>query len=148
MAPMQPAPAPTAVHVHRLIAADDDIDELGHVSNVVYVRWVLEAALGHSAAVGWGAAEYLELGSTFVVRRHEIDYLLPVFAGEAVEVETRVDWWKGATSLRRTSIRRASDGTEVARGATLWAFVDMKVGRPRRIPESVRTAFGLAASAA
>jgi acyl-CoA thioester hydrolase len=145
---MQPPSEPSSVHVHRLIAAADDIDELGHVSNVVYVRWVLLAALGHSAAVGWGPDQYRDLGATFVVRRHEIDYLLPVFAGDAIELETRVDWWKGATSLRRTSIRRAADGAEVARGATLWAFVDMQVGRPRRIPESVRKAFGLAASAA
>jgi acyl-CoA thioester hydrolase len=145
---MQAAPEPSSVHLQRLVAAADDIDELGHVSNVVYVRWILEAALGHSAAVGWGPAQYRDLGATFVVRRHEVDYLLPVFAGDGIELETRVEWWKGASSLRRTVIRRAADGVEVARGATLWAFVDMQVGRPRRIPEAVRTAFGLAASAA
>jgi acyl-CoA thioester hydrolase len=145
---MQPPSEPSSVHLHRLVAATDDIDELGHVSNVVYVRWILTAALGHSSAVGWGPEQYRDLGATFVVRRHEIDYLLPVFAGDAIELETRVEWWKGASSLRRTSIRRASDGAEVARGATLWAFVDMRAGRPRRIPESVRTAFGLSATAA
>ena len=51
----------------------DDIDELGHVSNLVYLRWVGDVAMAHSRSAGWDYARYRELGAIFMVRRHEID---------------------------------------------------------------------------
>jgi acyl-CoA thioester hydrolase len=110
------------------------------VSNLVYVRWVQEVATAHSAAVGWAHGEYRALGAIFVVRRHTIDYVAPVFEGDDVELVTWIAWWKGVSSERRTEVRRG--GQVVARATTLWAFVDFESGRPRKIPEEVKAAFG------
>ncbi len=126
---------------HRVTATAADIDELDHVSNLVYVRWILEVALAHSRAVGWTHDDYLRLGAVFVVRRHEIDYLQQVVVGDDVEVATWVDSWKLASCVRRTAIRRG--GVEVARGATTWAFMDLVRGRPIKIPDELRIAFGI-----
>src|SRR5690242_11781955 len=41
-----------AVHSLELIVEEADIDELGHASNIAYVRWIQAAAIAHSAAVG------------------------------------------------------------------------------------------------
>ena len=112
-----------------------DIDELGHVSNLVYVRWVLETATAHSAALGWGHAEYRALGAIFVVRRHEIDYLAQVMAGDEIIGETWVDSWKAASCVRRTELLRGEK--VVARAATTWAFIQTATGRPTRIPEDL-----------
>jgi acyl-CoA thioester hydrolase len=133
---------------HRIVvtAHPADIDELDHVSNLVYLRWVQDVAMAHTIAVGWDHPQYRDLGAIFVVRRHEIEYITPVLLGEEVELVTWVGWWKQASSERRTSIRRSRDGKEVARAATIWAFIDLASGRPRRIPEHVRGAFGLAAA--
>jgi acyl-CoA thioester hydrolase len=122
-----------------ITATEADIDELGHVSNLVYLRWVLEAATAHSAARGWGHAEYRALGAVWVVRRHELDYLAPVLAGQALIAETWVDTWKAASCVRRTELAR--DGQIVARAATTWAFMSIASGRPQRIPELMRAAF-------
>jgi acyl-CoA thioester hydrolase len=116
-----------------------DIDELGHVSNLVYLRWVLEAATAHSVARGWGQAEYLALGSVWVVRRHELDYLAQVTVGQSLVAETWVDSWKAASCIRKTEIMR--DGTVVLRAATQWAFMSMASGKPMRIDERVRASF-------
>jgi acyl-CoA thioester hydrolase len=116
-----------------------DIDELGHVSNLVYLRWVLEAATAHSVARGWGQAEYLALGSVWVVRRHELDYLAQVTVGQSLVAETWVDSWKAASCIRKTEIIR--DGTVVLRAATQWAFMSMASGKPMRIDERVRASF-------
>ena len=51
-----------------ITATEADIDELGHVSNLVYVRWVLEVATAHSRARGWDYPDYRTLGAVFVVR--------------------------------------------------------------------------------
>lgn len=141
-------PSPDApVFATELVVSPDDIDELGHVSNVVYVRWILHAAQAHSRAVGYDLAAYRRLGAMFVVRRHEVDYLAPALAGDHIVLRTWVDTWKGASSVRATSIARVqgqggeTGETELARGRTRWAFVDLERGRPRRIPDQLRAAF-------
>ena len=122
-----------------ITAADADIDELDHVSNLVYLRWVLDAATAHSAARGWGHPEYRALGGVFIVRRHELDYLVPVLRGEQVIAETWVSSWKGASCVRATEIKRGDQ--LVLRAATTWAFISLASGRPVRIPEPLVAAF-------
>ncbi len=116
-----------------------DIDELGHVSNQVYLRWVLEAATAHSSARGWDLAAYQRLGSVWVVRRHELDYLGQVTLGQAIVAETWVDSWKGASCVRKTELVRGEQ--VVLRAATTWAFMSLASGRPQRIPEQLLAAF-------
>jgi acyl-CoA thioester hydrolase len=127
--------------VLRVRAMPADIDGLGHVSNLVYLRWVLEAALAHSTAAGLDEAAYVSRGQGWVVRRHEIDYLRAAFEGDELTVETRVATVLAASSTRRTRILRA--GEVLARAATDWAYVDYRTGRPMRIPEDVRGRFDL-----
>lgn len=122
-----------------ITAANVDIDEIGHVSNIVYVRWVLEVAMAHSSTCGWDFSAYRALGSIFVVRRHEIDYVAQVMAGETITAETWIDDWRQASCIRRTELSR--DGKPVARAATTWAFISMASGRPMRIPDEIRTKF-------
>jgi acyl-CoA thioester hydrolase len=133
--------APPARFRLELVARPEDIDELGHVSNITYVRWLQLVATEHSSALGWTSEAYRELGSVFVVRRHEIDYRAPAYAGERLELSTWVEWWRTASSLRRTEITRLSDGALLASAATLWALVSFEGGRPRRIPDHLRRAF-------
>ena len=122
-----------------ITAAAADIDELGHVSNLVYVRWVLDVAMAHSRSIGWDFADYKRLGAVFVVRRHEIDYLASVVEGEQLVAETWVDSWKQVSVVRKTEIKRGD--TVVLRGASTWAFLSLTSGRPQRIPEDMRALF-------
>jgi acyl-CoA thioester hydrolase len=126
---------------HEIVAAPSDIDELAHVSNIAYVRWIQEVAKAHSVAVGWDHAAYMALGAVFVVRRHEIEYLAPAYEGERVQLVTWIERWSAASSERRTRIVRVADGRELARAVTLWALVSTGSTRPRRIPEEIRAAF-------
>jgi acyl-CoA thioester hydrolase len=125
----------------RVRAAPGDIDALGHVSNLVYLRWVLEAALAHSTARGLDEAAYKARGQGWVVRRHEIQYLRAALEGDDLIVETRVATISAASSTRRTRILR--DGDLLAHAATDWAYVDYRTGRPVRIPEDVKARFEL-----
>jgi acyl-CoA thioester hydrolase len=128
-------------HTLRIRVSGDDIDELGHASNLVYLRWVQEAAIDHSRAVGLGVAEYLARGTAFVVRRHEIEYLRPALVGDEIDVSTWVASLGAATSERRTAIRRVGDGALLARAVTQWVHLDLSRGRPVRTPEAVRGRF-------
>ncbi|MCO5166722.1 MAG: acyl-CoA thioesterase [Planctomycetes bacterium] len=131
-------PPPTAFTL-RLRVTRDDLDAQGHVSNVRVVDWMNRAAIAHSEAVGLDLARYRQLGGTFVVRRHEIDYLAPAFEGDEVVACTWAISCRRATAERRHEVRRA-DGRVLARGFNLWAWVDL-TGRPARMPAEVETAF-------
>jgi len=117
----------------------EDIDELAHMSNVSYVRWIQEIARDASTARGWDFAAYEALGAVFVVRRHEVEYLRQAFEGETLTLTTWVSSWRGASSWRETRITRGDD--VVVRARTLWALMDTKSHRPRRIPPDLREAF-------
>ena len=125
----------------RITAKAGDIDELGHVSNIVYVRWVQDVAVAHSASVGWTREAYFEAGKLFVVRRHEIDYLQSAMAGDEIELVTWVESWSAASSIRKTRIVRVRDGKELAKATTLWVLVAKETGRPLRIPPEISDAF-------
>jgi len=125
--------------VHEVRVVDADIDNLGHASNLVYLRWVQEAALAHSTALGFPEAAYLARGQAWVVRKHEIEYLRAASRGDALRIETRVANMRAANSVRRTEIFRADQ--LLCRAETDWVYVELARGRPLRIPEDVRAAF-------
>ena len=127
---------------HLAITAEPaDIDELGHVSNVVYLRWVQEVAIAHSTALGWDGTAYQRLGASWVVRRHEIDYVVPVLVGERVVLTTWVEAIKGASCVRKTRMARSADDAVVCRASTTWAFIDLARGRLIKIPDELRRDF-------
>jgi acyl-CoA thioester hydrolase len=132
--PQAPAPAgPSFEQTLRVEAAD--LDEQAHVNNVVYVRWVQEAATAHWRAL---ATPELRAEVAWVATRHEIDYLAPAVLGDEIAVRTTVGHAEGLTFERLTEIRRLGDGRTLARSRTLWVPVDPRTGRPRRVSAAVR----------
>lgn len=134
----------TKIFEYPHTVGDEEIDGQGHANNVVYVAWMQDAALAHSAALGWSAARYRELGMGWVARSHTIEYLRPAMAGDEIVVETHVSDMKKVTSTRRYRILRRSDGELLARAETHWAFVNLATGRPTRIPAEISRAYPLA----
>lgn len=142
MPPAQHPEPPVHAYVHRFQVAPEVIDALGHAGNVSWVRWVNDAAEAHSFSVGLGPDELRALGVLWVVRRHEIDYLMEAREGAALDALTWVDGWRGATCTRRTLFRRSDDGVVLARAATTWAFLSAATGRPTRISPEMAARYG------
>jgi acyl-CoA thioester hydrolase len=132
-----------AIYEHPHVVQDAEIDVLGHASNLAYLGWMQAAALAHSAAQGWPAERYRELGVGWVVRSHQIQYLRPAFAGEELVVRTWVATFRKVTSLRRYKIIRVADQRVLATAATDWAFINYQTGQPTRLPPELAGAFEL-----
>jgi acyl-CoA thioester hydrolase len=133
---------PLSEFVLEIEVAPSDIDQLGHASNIAYVRWVQDVAVGHSNAVGLDFDAYKAIGAVFVVLRHEIDYLRSALRGDRIKLRTWVSSASAATCRRETELLRVDDGVVVARASTTWGFIDAVSARPRRIPDDIIDRFG------
>ncbi|MBC7877074.1 MAG: acyl-CoA thioesterase [Anaerolineales bacterium] len=115
------------------------IDENGHVNNVAYVQWMQDIAVEHYDSIGGNQAQGTE--STWVVREHKVEYLLPAFEGEEIEIRTWVESIRKVRSLRKYEFVRIADSRLLVKGETDWVFVDVKTGSPRAIPSEVSNVF-------
>ena len=118
---------------HPIDIFPSDIDELGHVNNVVYVRWVQEVAAAHWQSV---SSDELRLRYLWVVLRHEIDYKSPAFLKDTITGSTWVGEHQGAKFERFVRLVN-QDGKVVAEAKTLWCMLDGKSMRPTRITPEV-----------
>lgn len=114
-----------------ITVAPEDIDELNHVNNIIYLRYVQDAAIGHWKTVPQEIASQI----IWMARRHEIDYLKQAFLGDELVAKTWVDDFVGVKSIRHCEIMR---GEEVlARSITHWISLDAQTLRPKRITEEI-----------
>ncbi|MFQ3595119.1 MAG: acyl-CoA thioesterase [Sphingomonadaceae bacterium] len=120
-----------------LAASPEDIDQMGHVNNAVYVRWLQEAGVFHWYALATDAEKERY---AWLIARHEIDYRRPCHLGEALAAETWVDRPRGARFDRL--VRVLGPGGDVrAEARTTWVLLDRASMRPQRVPESIIARF-------
>jgi len=108
-----------------------DIDDNGHVNNVVYLAWAQDLAIAHWEA--WATAEE-RAGWSWVARRHEVDYRRALLPGEAAAGYTWVGELKGPRFERYVRID-GPDGEMCAQSRTDWVLVDVAARRPTRAPD-------------
>jgi acyl-CoA thioester hydrolase len=116
------------VYEHAITVTPADIDALGHVNNVVYLRWVQEAAEAHWKHL---APPAIREPLLWVVLRHEIDYRKPAFLNDHLTARTWIGKHSGATSERFVTI--VSGERVLAEARTMWCMLDAKSMRPMRI---------------
>jgi acyl-CoA thioester hydrolase len=119
---------------HHIKILEKDIDEMGHVNNVVYLRWVQEVASSHWETI---ANEDLKTTYKWVVLRHEIDYRNPAFLDDEVTGTTWVGDYNGARFERFVKLVSSNTGKVLAEAKTIWCLIDSRSGKPMRIPPEV-----------
>lgn len=134
---LQPPPG-RQVFTHSYAPDTADIDENGHVNNVVYLRWAQEMAIAHWES---RAPPEAKAAWAWVVLRHEVDYRRPLLLGETATARTWVaDAPEGPRFDRFVRID-GPDGAMCAQARTVWCLVELASRRPRRVPEWMVTAF-------
>lgn len=117
---------------------DADIDRQGHVNNVAFVRYIQDIAVAHWRAL---APDDVQAAFTWVVRRHEVEYLRPAFPGEQLLLRTWVGEPSGATWERFTEVFRAGEDKPLVTARTVWVLLDAATGRPRRVDTALVARF-------
>lgn len=127
------------IFIQRFAVDAADIDELGHVNNIVYLRYAQDIAAAH-----WRARAGPELVEAYVwvVLRHEVDYRAPLQLGDEVEVRTWVDDAPaGAAWARFVHIYKSGAAKPSAQIKSTWAMLDIVSRRPRRVPGDLPARF-------
>ena len=129
----------SAIYTKTFTIPKSAIDENSHVNNVAYVQWMQDIAVEHYSSIGGIQAQ--GPNSTWVVREHRVEYFLPAYVGEEIEIKTWVENIQRVRSLRKYEFVRKADGKTLVKGETDWVFVDVQTGRPLAIPQEVVDVF-------
>ena len=121
-----------------LTATPEHIDELGHVNNAVWVRWIQQVAVAHWEALADAGHKDAYF---WVVVRHEIDYLRPAHAGDRITARSWVGEAPQGARFDRFVEFAGLDGKICVRAKTQWAIIDKAIGRPVRVPREVIAPF-------
>jgi acyl-CoA thioester hydrolase len=108
-----------------------DIDENGHVNNVVYLRWAQDLGVAHWRSLAPAEAQ---APWAWVALRHEIDYRRALLPGETAQGRTWVSDRAEGPRFDRFIRLDAADGAMCAQVRTTWVLVEQATGRPRRVP--------------
>ncbi len=114
------------------VVVSEEIDNLNHVNNVVYVQWVQDIATLH-----W---EYLvkDINAAdviWVLVKHEIDYIGQAVLNDEITLKTWVGETKGVKSVRHVEILK--EDKLLAKSQTTWCLLNSKTLRPTRITEDI-----------
>jgi len=130
-------------HRLRSRARSHELDSFAHVNHAVYLNYFEHARFAALTEGGFPPSRLAERGEGVHVVRIEVDFRRELRLGEEVELRTRAVG-AGASSLTISQVMAAPDDTEViyaeARVVVVWIGPD---GRPMRVPQDVRDAFGL-----
>ena len=109
-----------------------EIDELNHVNNIVYLKWIQDIAYKHWEVLTKNNPQTMYVWYTI---RHEIDYLQQAVLGDEIIVKTWVGETKGVKSIRHVAIYKGD--IVLAKCQTTYCLLNNKTKRPTRITESI-----------
>ncbi len=132
--PSSPPPPPGVFSIRRQVEWRD-IDAMWHMNNAMYLTYIEDAAIHVCEAHGWPLERMTEAGFGILVRRHLIEYRQAAKLGDELDVATWFSDMRHTTGIRHYTVRRASDGELLAQARTRHVWVDLKTGKPIRIPE-------------
>ena len=111
-----------------------DIDAMGHLNNVAYLRYLEYARQKYWLALR-GSMDFLDID--FVVARSEIDYRSSAHMGEELEIEIHVSRM-GNSSFDFSYVVRGPEGRLVAEAKTTQVCYDWRARRKVPLGEDRR----------
>lgn len=123
---------------NSLIVVETDIDDMNHVNNVIYLKWVQDIAKQH-----WEYKTDSSVRNTYVwvVLNHYIEYHKPAFLGDKILLKTWIENHSGAKSERHTEIINETSGQLLCSAKTNWCLLSKETLRPARITDEISKLF-------
>lgn len=119
-------------YIHELQVQRADLDELQHVNNIIYLRYLQEAAIAHWYAI---APKEIQENTRWVVKSHHITYHKSAHNEDLLNVTTWIAEFTAVTSLRKYEIKRGNQ--VIVTAETLWIALDTSTLKPKRLEQSI-----------
>src|SRR5690606_34042441 len=132
----KPPPPPPGAYTMRREVEWRDLDRAGHVNNANYMTYCEDAGVHVAAAFGWTMARMIEAGFGIVARHYRLEYKQPALIGDTLEITTYIAYFGRTSAVRCYVLIRPGDNAVLARARARWVWVDLKTGRPMRIPQA------------
>ena len=114
----------------------DETDRLGHTNNQVYLKWLEQISWQHIESLGMDWPMHERLSRAMAITRTEIDYLAASYEGDELLLATWIDQSdQRLTSSRRFQLVRLNDNKTIIKAQSFYACIDLKSGRPARMPK-------------
>ena len=122
----------------EITVSKNDLDDLNHVNNVVYVNWIQEIAKNH-----WNILVSDEIKDNYywVLLEHNIKYLHSALLNEKIIIKTYIEETKGVKSSRIVEIFNKGTNQLLVTSKTIWCLINAKTNKPSRINNEIRKAF-------
>lgn len=117
-----------------------ECDSYGHVNNAVYLNYLEFARMSALLEKGFTLEKMKTSGFLVVIRRIEIDYASPLYAGQEVLIKTFTSESKNSSGTFTQQIYAANNEKLAAEAKVTWVFTNL-AGRPIAIPKEIREAF-------
>lgn len=118
-----------------------DIDSAGHVSNIVYIRWLEDLRL-ELFEKHFSLQSFVKENITLVLSSTNIEYKRSIRLFDPVMAQMWVESLTNATIKLRAEF--FVDGKVTTEASHTAVFVDLRTMKPRRVPEIVQKKFSLA----
>ena len=116
-------------------------EEIPHVNNAEYVRWIDRTAELATDAAGLTREMLLAAQRMWFVARHEIDYRGESFVGDDLLIATWISGFTRTTAVRRTVVHRPADEKRILDASTRWAYVNLETRKPTRMEQDILDRF-------
>lgn len=126
------------LYTHAIAVPQAAIDELGHVNNSVYLRWVQEAITGFWRSI---APADLVAAQVWIAHRHEIVYRSPAFLDDQLTATVRVLRYSGVRAVFETRMTREDQA--IAEVLSTLVCTDRETHALIRIRDDVARLFGV-----
>ena len=122
----------------EITVSKNDLDDLNHVNNVVYIKWVQEIAKNH-----WKSLVSNEVFKNYywVLLEHQIKYLSPAFLNDKIRLKTYIENTEGVKSSRIVEVYNKNNNKLLVTSKTIWCLLSTKTNRPFRISDEIKKAF-------
>lgn len=124
------------IYDYEIDVVGEDIDELGHVNNAVYLTWVQTAVLCHWRRL---APSDVVTSHHWVALQHHISYRRPAFLDDHIVVRVILQKFHGATAFYRTIIKHGDD--LLAEVESRWCCIDAVTHKPVRLAQDIVARF-------
>lgn len=123
------------VYHQEMVVLQEHLDEMNHVNNVQYLKWIQDIAKAHwdeEATTTW-LEQY-----AWVALSHFIEYKKPAFLSNQLLIQTHVHEFSGPKCNRLVRIHNNQTKDLLVQSSTWWCMLDKSSGKPVRVlPEMV-----------